>query len=158
MAEKKIDGVVLPWICRSWICRPWICRRICVAHGSIAVMCTRRLSMVPALAAAVPAINHDSAHHDLDGQHCPYLLRLAFAQSWTPVAGSGLDYAAGIRSPGSVRCSYRVAQVPATGNAPGLHGRNPVVKCDSRYAHWRYVILCILELWPGLLYNVHSIK
>src|ERR1700704_1810388 len=85
-------------------------------------MCARHLSMVPAMAAAVPAVDNDWAAHDMDRQHYPNLLRLAFAQRRTPLGDTGLDYAAGIRSAGSVRCGHRCAQVPATGNAPVLCG------------------------------------
>ena len=36
-------------------------------------LCAGRISVVPALAAAVPAIGLDGADHDLDGQHHPNL-------------------------------------------------------------------------------------
>ena len=92
--EKKIPGIV--------------CRRICLADGSIASMCAGRISLVPALAAAVRAVGLDGADHHLDSQHHPNLLRLAFAHAWSSVAGSWLDHAAGIRSRGSVHCGSSV--------------------------------------------------
>ena len=54
--------------------------RICLAHGSIASLCTGRISVVPALAAAVRAVGLDGADHHLDSEHHPHLLRLAFAR------------------------------------------------------------------------------
>ncbi len=89
--------------------------RICLADGSIASVRTGRISMVPALAAAVPAVGFDAANHHLDGQHDPYLLRLASAQAWTSVGSSWLDYAAGIRVGGSGRGHYRVAPKHTSG-------------------------------------------
>ena len=96
--------------------------RICLADGSIAFMCTCRISMVPALAAAVPAVGLDAADHHLDGEHYPYLLRLASARTWTSVATSWLDYAAGIRIRGGGRRNYRVAPTHTTGTARMLNG------------------------------------
>ena len=96
--------------------------RICMAHGSIASMCTGRLSMVPSLAAAVHAIGLDSAAHHLDSEHHPNLLRLAFAHAWPSVVGSRLDYAAGIRMRGSGRCNYRVSPVRTAGSDPMSNG------------------------------------
>ena len=40
--------------------------RICLADGGIAFMRTGRLSVVPALAAAIRAVGLDSADHHLD--------------------------------------------------------------------------------------------
>ncbi len=95
--------------------------RICVADGSIASMCTGRISVVSALAVAVPAVGLDGADHRLDGQHHPNLLRLAFAHARTSVAGSGLDYAAGIRMRGDGRCNHPVAPNHSTGRATVLN-------------------------------------
>ena len=67
-----------------------------MADGSIAVVCTGGLSMVFALAAALPAFCFNGAACDLDSQHHSNLLRLAFAQAGTTMVGSGLDHAAGI--------------------------------------------------------------
>ena len=53
--------------------------------------------VVPSLDAAVPAVGLDAADHHLDGQHYSHLLRLAFADAWSSVDSSWLDYAAGIR-------------------------------------------------------------
>ncbi len=55
-------------------------------------MCAGRVSVVPALDAAVPAVGLDAADHHLDGQHYSHLLRLAFADAWSSVDRSGLDY------------------------------------------------------------------
>src|ERR1700735_3013020 len=84
-------------------------------------MCTRRISMVPSLAAAVPAVGLDAADHHLDGEHHPYLLRLASARTWASLVGSWLDYAAGIWIGGSGRCNYRVSPVQTTRGKPILH-------------------------------------
>ena len=95
--------------------------RICVAHGSIASLCTGRISLVPSLAAAVRAVGLDSADHHLDGQHPSNLLRLVFAYAGPSVVGSWLDYAAGIWIGGNGRCNYRVSPVDATGGSPILN-------------------------------------
>ncbi len=71
MAERKICCMVVRHICRG----------ICMADGSISVMCAGRISLVLALAAALPAFCFNGAACDLDGQHHPNLLRLAFAQA-----------------------------------------------------------------------------
>jgi hypothetical protein len=55
--------------------------RISLAHGGVAFMCAGRISLVPALAAAVPAVGLDAADHHLDSEHYPYLLCLASARS-----------------------------------------------------------------------------
>ena len=83
-----------------------VCGRICVADGSIASVCTGRISVVPALAAAVPAVGLDGADHHLDGQHHPDLLRLASARTWPSVVASWLDYAAGIWGSRRDGCSH----------------------------------------------------
>ena len=72
-------------------------------------MCAGRVSVVPALAAAVPAVGLDAADHHLDGQHYSHLLRLAFAHAWSSVDGSWLDYVAGIWVRRDGRCNYRVS-------------------------------------------------
>ena len=69
LAETQVAGVVSG--------------RICLADGSIASVRTGRISMVPSLAAAVPAVGLDGADHHLDGEHYPYLLCLAFARTGT---------------------------------------------------------------------------
>ena len=60
--------------------------RIRLAHGSIASVCTGRISVVPSVAAALRPVGVDGAHHHLDSQHHPNLLCLAFADAWTSVA------------------------------------------------------------------------
>ena len=84
-------------------------------------MRTGCLSVVPALAAAVPAVGLDGADHHLDSEHHPNLLRLAFAHAWSSVAGSWLDYAAGIRIRGNGRCNHPVAPNHSTGSATVLN-------------------------------------
>src|SRR5438309_10956026 len=96
--------------------------RICLADGSIAFMRTGRLSVVPALAPAVRAVGLDGADHHLDSEHHPNLLRLAFAHAWSSMAGSWLDYAAGIRSRGNCLCNYRVSPVQTAVGNPMLNG------------------------------------
>ena len=48
---------------------------------------------MPAPRQLTVVVSLDVADHHLDGEHHPYLLRLAPAQPWTTVVGSGLDYA-----------------------------------------------------------------
>ena len=86
-----------------------------MANGGIARLCAGRVSVVPALAAAVRAVGLDGADHHLDSQHHPDLLCLAFAHAWSSVVGSGLDYAAGIRMRGNGRCNHRVSPDHSTG-------------------------------------------
>jgi hypothetical protein len=78
--------------------------------------------MVPPLAAAILAVGLDGADHHLDSQYHPDLLRLAFAYAWADVAGSLVDYAAGIRIRGGGWCNYRVAPVHTTRDNPSLNG------------------------------------
>ena len=87
-----------------------------MAHGSIALVCTGRISMVPALAAAVPAVGFDASGYRLDGQHYPDLLCLAFAHAWPSVDSSGLDHGAGIRACGCGRCLCRFCPQTAGGD------------------------------------------
>ena len=92
-----------------------------MADGSIASMRTGCLSVVPSLAAAVRAVGLDGADHHLDSEHSPYVLHLAFAHAWSSVAGSRLDYAAGVRSRGNGRCNHPVAPNHSTGSATVLN-------------------------------------
>src|SRR6266849_6517671 len=96
--------------------------RICMAHGCIASVCASRISMVPALAAAVRAVGLDGADHHLDSEHHSNFLRLAFAHAWSSVVGSWLDYAAGIRIRGNGRCNYRVSSIQTTAGNHMLNG------------------------------------
>lgn len=98
-----------------------VCGRICMAHGSIASMRTGRISVVPSLAAAVRAVGIDAADHHLDGEHYPHLLRLASAHAWSPVAGSWVDHAAGIRMRRDDGCNHPVAPNHSTGRATVLN-------------------------------------
>ena len=118
--------------------------RFCLADGSIAPMCASCISMVPALAAAVPAICFDAAAHHLDGEHYPYLLRLASAHTWTSVVSSWLDYAAGIRVSGSGRCNYRVVPLHATSTARTTGSTD---RCPSNATGWP----------PGTVYRGSSL-
>jgi hypothetical protein len=77
--------------------------------------------MVPALAAAVPAVSLDAADHHLDGEHYPNLLRVASAHAWSSMVGSWLDYAAGIRMCRDNRCNHPVAPNHSTGRATVLN-------------------------------------
>ncbi len=55
--------------------------RICLAHGSVALLCTRRLSVVLALAAAVPAVDFDAPARHLDSEHPPHIPPMALARA-----------------------------------------------------------------------------
>src|SRR5215470_20057370 len=96
--------------------------RLCLADGSIASVCTGRVSLVPALAGAVLAVGLDAANHHLDGEHFAHLLRVAPAYDWTSLGGSWLDHAAGIRSRCSGRYDHRAAPTHAAGNVPLPNG------------------------------------
>ena len=95
--------------------------RICLADGSINSMCTSRVSVVPALAAALPEIDLGAANHHLDGEHYPYLLRVASAYDWTSMVGSWVDHGGGIRSRSSWRYNHLAAPTFATSNSPMLN-------------------------------------
>jgi hypothetical protein len=84
--------------------------RICVAHGSIALLCTGRISMVPPLAAALPAVGLNDAPHHLDSEHHSHICPMALARTWASVGiASWLGDAAGIRMRGSGQCNFRVS-------------------------------------------------
>src|SRR4051812_21988122 len=67
-----------------------------IANGGIARVCAGRVSVVPALVAAVPALGIDAAADGLDGQYFANLPGLALAVARAGVAGSRLGPAAGI--------------------------------------------------------------
>jgi hypothetical protein len=98
-----------------------------MAHGSIASMRTGGISVVPSLAAAVPAVTLDAADHHLDGEHYPYLLRLASARTWTSVVSSWLDNAAGIRMRGRGRCNSRFAPDHTIGHRVKVNAAHAVL-------------------------------
>ena len=75
--------------------------------------------MVLALGAAVPAVCLDAADSRLDGEHYPFILRLASARTGTTLAGSWLDHAAGIRICGNDSYNCRAAPAYAT-RSPGI--------------------------------------
>src|SRR5208283_5179853 len=92
-----------------------------VAYGGFAAMRAGGVSVVSSVAAAVRAVDLDGADHHLDGEHHPDLLCLAFARHGPSVAGSGLDYAAGIRDGGRGRWNYWVTPNEANGEAAALN-------------------------------------
>ena len=92
-----------------------------MADGRNTVLCAGGLSMVFALAAAFPAFRFNAAARDLDSQHHPNLLRLAFAQAGTTMVGSWLDPVAGIWKYRNRRHPSLVAQLGATIRAAMLN-------------------------------------
>src|SRR5207248_679714 len=46
---------------------------ICLANGSMSLVCTRRIPMVSSLAAAIPDVGLDAAAYHLDCEHYPHL-------------------------------------------------------------------------------------
>lgn len=89
-----------------------------MADGSITLMRAGGVSVVPALAAAFPAICLDRTDNDLDGEHHPHILRLASAQDGTAVAGSRLGHAAGVRISGDGGRNRGLAQSCTCSNVP----------------------------------------
>jgi hypothetical protein len=83
--------------------------RICVADGRIASVRAGRISVVPAVDAAVSSLTLHAANHHMDSEHHSYLRRLAFTYTWTSLVGSWLGYAGGIRIRGNSRCNYLAA-------------------------------------------------
>src|SRR5215472_12296419 len=108
MDEKKVRGMVFGYVC--------------LANGSIAFMCASCLSMVHAVAAAVPAVHLNSADHDLDIEHYSYLLCLAITHTWTAMGGSGMDCPVGIWVRGSSCCNYRFSPHQPIGKPSMLNG------------------------------------
>jgi hypothetical protein len=92
-----------------------------MAYDRIAFVRAGRIPMVLALAVAICALHHDAAHHHLDGQHHPDILRLAPAHAWSSVDGSRLDYAAGIRIRGHCGRNYLFAPLPTSGSNPAFN-------------------------------------
>ena len=99
-----------------------VCRRVCLADGGIALMCASCVSLVPAVVTAVHTVDFDIADHHLDSEHHSDLLCLAFAQAWTALVGSRLDYAAGIRICGNSGSDYRLAPDQPIGRPTMLGG------------------------------------
>src|SRR5262249_28035314 len=95
---------------------------VCLANGSVAFLCAGRLSMVPAVAAAVPALHFDTADRHLDCKHHSYILCLASSDTLTRVGCSGLDYASGVRFGGSNRRRHVLAPVPSISHLAMRHG------------------------------------
>src|SRR4051812_4003399 len=95
MAKKNFDGIASTGIR--------------VVDGRFAFVCPGHISVVSALAIAVPAVSLNAAAHRLDSEHYSYLLCLASARAGTAVAGSWLDHAAGIRSHRNGRCDDRAS-------------------------------------------------
>ena len=97
--------------------------RIRLADGSITLLCTRRISLVSALAAAVLAVGLDAADHHLDGEHHPHIRAMALARTWASVGiASGLGNAAGIRMRGRGCWDYCVSPFYTTCD----HTRKPL--------------------------------
>ena len=71
--------------------------RICLADGSIASLCTGRLSLVPSLAAAVPAVTSTLPIIIWTVSIIPTYYVWHLRTLGRPWIASGLDYAAGIR-------------------------------------------------------------
>ncbi len=89
--------------------------RICLAHGSVALLCTRRLSVVLALAAAVPAVDFDAPARHLDSEHPPHIPPMALARARASLGvASRLGNPSGIRMRGRVRCDYRASTCHTT--------------------------------------------
>jgi len=75
---------------------------ICLANGSISLVCARRIPMVSSLAAAISDVGLDAGDHRLDGEHHPDLRSMALARTWASVGiASRLGHAARIRMFGS---------------------------------------------------------
>ena len=106
--------------------------RVCLANGSIAFVCTGCISMVHAVAAAVPAIGLDAADHHLDIKHYPYLLCLALAHTGTAMGGSRLDFAVGIWIRGSGSRNHRIPSDQAIGRTTVLSGPGRVMRTAPR--------------------------
>src|SRR5712692_10180339 len=79
-------------------------RWVGMADGSLARICAGHLSVVPALAAALLALNIDRAAHHLDSQHHANLFRVVSAVAWARVAGPRLGPAAGVWIRRDSRC------------------------------------------------------
>ena len=61
---------------------------ICLAHGSMSFVCTRRIPMVSSLAAAISDVGLDAADHPLDREHYPGIRPMALARTWASVGGA----------------------------------------------------------------------
>ena len=71
---------------------------ICLAHGSIPIVCPGHFPLVPALAVAISDVALDTADYRLDSQHHPGLCSMALAHTWASLGNaSGLGDGAGIR-------------------------------------------------------------
>jgi len=90
-------------------------------------MCTGCVSMVPAVAAAIPTIDIDAADPHLYIEHYSYLLCLAFAHTRAAVGGSRLDYATGIRICGSSCRNHRFPPDQAISRTTVLSGPGRVM-------------------------------
>src|ERR1700704_2932986 len=91
-----------------------------MADGCIARVCTGRVSLVPAVAAAVPiavpALNLDGAAHGLDGQYFANVRSLALAIARICVAAPTLGLAGGIW----VRRNSGCDRVASSWSRPGV--------------------------------------
>src|SRR5437016_12989403 len=83
---------------------------ICLAHGSISSVRTRRIPMVSSRAAAISDVGLDAADHRLECEHYPHIRPMALARTWASVGGATwLGNARGIRMRGNRCRDYRVA-------------------------------------------------
>ena len=95
---------------------------VCLAHGSISFVRTRRIPMVSSLAAAISDVGLDAADHYLDCEHYPRVRPMALAHAWASVGiSSWVGHAGGIRMRGrGGRCDSG-APNHSTGGAPALN-------------------------------------
>ncbi len=83
---------------------------VCLAHGSISFVRTRRIPVVSSVASAISDVGLDAADHYLDRKHFPDLRHVALAHNWASVGlASWLGDAAGIWMRGSGRINHCVS-------------------------------------------------
>ena len=77
-----------------------------MANGSISLVRTRRIPLVPSLAAAISDVGFDTADCALDCEYFPDIYNVALPRTWASVGiASCLGHAAGIWMPGNGRCN-----------------------------------------------------
>src|SRR5258708_12104574 len=110
--------------------------RICLANGSVALLCTRRLSVVLALAAAVPAVDFDAPARHLDSEHPPHIPPMALARPRASLGvASRLGNPSGIRMRARLRCDYRPSTCHTTHVNSILNRLNPPSNIVSNPLH-----------------------
>ena len=148
-------AVLVGLVTATWLRRAapeWSPDAICLAHGSISFVRTRRIPMVSSLAAAISDVGLDAADHHLDREHYPHLRPMALARTWASVGGaSWLGNAAGIRMRGNRCRDYRFAPEPHVARAPMLNGVGSVktVRPNKHY--------CIRKPGTVILHSIRSI-